>query len=142
MELLDVLTEVIRQTNLSEQPTDLCIGTVTSVDPLAVKLDESQADIREEILYRTDAVIERRIPDLKHRHVVPSYRTESANSHSHGIPQTDTQYSLEDVPTVDGEPAELKDGFYIISHGLAVGDKVLLLSVQHGQKFIILSHVY
>ena len=38
-------------------------------------------------------------------------------------------------------PLPVENGFIILNRGLAVGDKVLLLRVQSGQKFIILSRV-
>lgn len=127
MELIDAIALIASQVNSSGQPAELYIGTVDSLSPLSVKLDESQASIREEILFRTDAVIERKIPALKHRH-----------SYTGG----NTGYSLDIQATIDGKPEPLDNDYIVLNKGLAVGDKVLLLSVQQGQKFIILSHLY
>ena len=41
----------------------------------------------------------------------------------------------------NGAALPVQNGFIILNRALAVGDKVLLLRVQSGQKFIILSRV-
>lgn len=128
MQLVDVITQLIGESVNAMQPAELYIATVEAVDPLSVKIDVNQASIREELLYRTDAVIERKIPDLRHRHSMPS---------------GNTGYALSDVQSyIDGKPVAQEDGFIILNRGLKAGDKVLLLSVMRGQKFIILSHLY
>lgn len=128
MELIDVLAQLIGDSVNSMQLADMFIATVTSVSPLEVRIDVNQATIREELLYRTDSVIERKIPNPYHRHTVSGGNTGYALS----------GYAV----TIDGEEQPLVDNFIVINKGLAVGDKVLLLSVQKGQKFIILSHLY
>ena len=125
MELIDAIALIASQVNSSGQPAELYIGTVDSLSPLSVKLDESQASIREEILFRTDSVIERKIPALKHRHSYTGGNTGSSFQ-----------------ATIDGKLEPLDNDYIVLNKGLAVGDKVLLLSVQQGQKFIILSHLY
>lgn len=143
MELIDVLAQIASQVSSSGQPCELYIGTVDSVDPLSIKLDEQQASIREELLYRTDSVIERKIPNPYHRHSIAAHSTQTAENHSHNISARNTEYALSGYKAViDGEVQELVDNYIVLNRGLAVGDKVLLLSVQHGQKFIILSHLY
>lgn len=127
MELIDVLAQIIGDSVNSMQLPEMYVATVTSKDPLEVQIDINQATIRAELLYRTDAVIERKIPNLKHRHTYSS---------------SNTGYALADYTiTIDGK-AQPVGGEIILSRGLAVGDKVLLLSVQKGQKFIILSHLW
>lgn len=128
MELIDVLTQLIGDSVNSMQFAEMYVATVTAVDPLEVKIDVNQAAIREELLYRTDAVIERKIPDLRHRHSLLS---------------GNTGYALSDIQSyIDGKAVAQEDGYIILNHGLKTGDKVLLLAVQRGQKFIILSHLY
>ena len=41
----------------------------------------------------------------------------------------------------NGQALPVEDGYIILNRALAVGDKVLLLRVQKGQKFIVLSRV-
>lgn len=128
MELIDVISQLIGESVNAMQLTDMYVATVTSASPLEVQIDVNQATIKEPLLYRTDAVIERRIPYPRHRH---SYSSSY------------TGYSLTGYAvTIDGETQPLVDDQIVLSKGLAVGDKVLLLAVQRGQKFIILSHLY
>ena len=42
----------------------------------------------------------------------------------------------------DGKKLPVKDGFIILNRRLEEGDRVLLLRVQHGQKFIVLSRIF
>lgn len=42
----------------------------------------------------------------------------------------------------NGKPLPVENGYIILNRGLAVGDRVLLLRVQGGQKFIVLSRVF
>lgn len=42
----------------------------------------------------------------------------------------------------NGQPLPVKDGYIILNRGLEVGDKVLLLMVSRGQKFIVLSRLF
>lgn len=41
-----------------------------------------------------------------------------------------------------GVPVPPSEGYTILNRGLAVGDKVLLLRVMHGQRFVVLSRVF
>lgn len=42
----------------------------------------------------------------------------------------------------NGVTLPVENGYIILNRGLAVGDKVLLLRVQNGQKFIVLSRIF
>lgn len=42
----------------------------------------------------------------------------------------------------NGQPLPIENGYMIINRALQVGDKVLLLRVQNGQKYIILSRIF
>lgn len=128
MELVDAIGQVVRAVVAEGQPAELYIGTVSAVNPLAVTIDSSQADIRAEVLYLTDAVIERKIPVMAHYHTVGEDTTSTALSGQSSY--------------INGKPIAAQDGYLMLSLGLKLGDKVLLLGVQQGQKFIILSHLY
>lgn len=164
MDLLGVLQEINRQTNDAGQPTDLQIGTVTKAPPdddeLEIKISEAMAPLKEAVLYLAEPVIEKKIPILRHRHEIKILQ------HKHATPSgpsedafisppyytewsalaegSDSSVQAEDfVGWENGEVLPLsKDQKYIILNpALKVGDKVLL-RVQSGQKFIVLSRVY
>lgn len=157
MNLVDALVMVSNEQNKASQPCDMEIGTVSSVKPLTVERDIAQAPLNEAVLILTESVIEKKIPILDHIHHINSL------GHSHSCPDGGTSTDLTgSYPTLKslvskgangdqtqdiicyehGKPLPIKDGFIILNRALEVGDKVLMLRVQHGQKFIILSRIF
>jgi len=169
MELSDVMRQMMQETMAGYGLSDMTVGTVTSVKPLAVKIREGMADIPQEALRLTAAVIEKKIPILEHEHITAGFRHDHALpglSHSHSGEEGETGPALEGSLTTetalnpdayisdkrllkreiicyeDGKPLPVKDGYIILNRALEVGDKVLLLRVMRGQQFIILSRVF
>lgn len=147
--------------------SDLVLGTVTSVKPLEVTLRESMAPLPQEALWRTAAVVEKKIPVLEHEHITSGFRhghTVSGLSHAHAAPEGGTGASLDgQYPTgealvqdgfpsdrrlghtvclEDGKPLPVEEGYIVLNRGLSVGDRVLLLRVMRGQQFVILSRIF
>lgn len=159
MDLLGVLQMINRQIMDTMQPTDLQIGTVVNAPPngdLEIKISEAMDTLKKEVLYLTEPVVEKKIPLLKHRHKFPHTHTGVHGETGQPTPNDYTEYSTlsdgasGDVQSEDikgweyGKPLPLsEDGKYILlNQALEKGDKVLLLRVQSGQKFIVLSRVY
>lgn len=115
MELIEVLNQIIQKNMNASQLAELCIGTVTSAAPLEITINTAMAPLRESVLYLTDAVVAKTI------------------SASDGIVLTGTK---------NGAALPNSGSTLTLNSALAVGDKVLLLRVQKGQKFVILSKVY
>lgn len=148
MNLLDALVMVSANTGNASQPCDLEIGTVTTVSPLSITRDVAQAPLQEAVLILTENVIEKKIPILSHTHNI------DVLGHSHaddsGQTSTDLTGSYQTLSSLDsgiicyeqGKALPVEGGFIIINRALEVGDKVLLLRVQKGQKFIILSRIF
>lgn len=117
MELKDVLYQMMDQSRQASQPAELKIGTVTATAPLAISINPAMAPIQNSLLYLTSAVVERKLSPL----VV----------------------GLEDVVCTENGTALPADSTGItINRALQVGDRVLLLRVQNGQKYIVLSRVF
>ncbi len=154
-ELLGAMQMVFADGQKASQPTGLQIGTVESVSPLQITIENSMQVLRPEVLYLTSAVIERKIPVLTHRHLLPDLE------HDHGGEvgkdlggEKYTEYSLQSegssgavqaqdiVARERGELLPIENGYIILNRALKIGDKVLLLRVENGQKFIILSRVF
>lgn len=167
MELSDVLRHMMQDSMEGYGLSDMTIGTVTSLKPLAVKIREGMADIPQDALRLTAAVIEKKIPILKHEHITAGFRHSHALpdlSHSHSGEEGETGPALEGAMTTetalnpdaytsderldniicyeDGKPLPVRDGYIILNRALEAGDKVLLLRVMRGQQFIILSRVF
>lgn len=105
--------------------TEYCPGTVTAAHPLAIKISD-RITIKEESgqIILMEAVLEKQL-DLTHVHQVLG-ETEIMNAHAHPI-DFDSQKELTTKIT--------------INEGLKVGDKVHLLRVNQGQRYLVLSKI-
>ncbi len=167
MELRDVLYQMMQQNAAAMQPADLCFGTVTQVRPLQISLSAQTAPLEGAQLVLTSAVVERKLPALAHSHTTAGLAHSHALgglSHSHtadgiqtssalsGSYQTETALTqddfqsdaqLESVACIEnGTPLPAGGGYITLNRALTVGDRVLLLRVQHGQKYVVLSRVF
>ena len=159
MNLLDALQMVSSQNMSASQPSDLETGTVTGVNPLEVTRDIRQQALRQEVLYLTESVVEKKIPILDHNHyainlghthtcpdgttseaLTGRYLTEAYSLVSEGYDATEQTQDI--VCWEHGEKLPIEDGFIILNRKLEVGDKVLLWRVLNGQKFVIISRVF
>lgn len=109
--------------------TDYRIGTVVQLNPTKIDFGDNKiiTDVGTNIFY-TESVIEKKII-LEHTHKIDTlghnHEYGSGNITAHAL---DGSYStLESLKT------------YIITEGIKKGDKLLMLRVANGQKFIVLS---
>lgn len=153
MELIDVLHMVGQQGQQAAQPTDMVIGTVESVNPLTVRTNIQSAPLQESVLLLTSAVVERKIPILQHIHHIDTLSHQHANSVvalTGSYPTLPSLYSegagadqTQDIICYEhGQPLPIEDGFIILNRALEVGDKVIMMKVQRGQRYVILSRVF
>lgn len=139
MELLDVLQQITQENNRAMQPTDLVVGTVTKVKPLEITTDNQAAPLRAAVLYLTAAVVEKKVTTFAHSH---------NTTHNHAVidatiqPAGECSTELTGITCYENGQALPNDGFITLNRGLTVGDKVLMLRVQHGQKYVVLSRVF
>lgn len=131
MNLAETIYLMNQRSQKASQLTDLKIGTVTAVDPLEVTINTAMAPLRAGVLILTSAVVEKKIPILEHNHTNP----EGGNT---GNALLQSQIVCQE----NGQPLPIENGYIILNRALEVGDKVILLRVQNGQRFIILSRVF
>lgn len=133
MELADIIHQMAQQSFNALQPCDLCIGTVTKASPLEITIDTAMEPLKASVLYLTEAVVEKKIPVVIHNHSIHDTYTGGGSSEN----------ALSNIVCYEhGKALPVKDGYIIMNRSLAVGDEVLLLRVQHGQKFIVLSRTF
>lgn len=167
MTLSEVLFYMMQENQAATQPTDIVIGTVTGVAPLEITMNTAMAPLRREVLYLTQAVVEKKIPVLTHSHTTGGLQhkhTVNVLSHSHSVGSSTTgsalsgsydtsqemtdaffisSDALENIVAVEnGKELPVRDGYIILNRGLEVGDAVLMLRVLRGQKFIVLSRIF
>lgn len=145
--LAEVLFSMMQQNQAATQPTDIVVGTVTGVAPLEITMNTAMAPLRREVLYLTQAVVEKKIPALDHTHDqtgLSHTHSDSAGTTSVGLSETYTStMALSNIAALEnGKELPVGDGYIILNRGLEVGDTVLMLRVLHGQKFIILSRIF
>lgn len=158
MELLEMLQLINQSSQQGAGLSDYVAGTVTQADPLEIKVDNMMQPLQAQSLILTEPVIEKKIPVLSHKHYIKTL------THTHVTPTGPTnpgltgQYlgesSLESSgydPTLqgeniicyeNGEALPVKDGYIILNRALEVGDRVIMLRVNGGQRFIVLSRSF
>lgn len=102
--------------------TDYVFGEVTSISPLKIRLDQ-KLELPESVLILTFPVRELKI-NLAHKH-------QYLNGEATSITQIESPE--------DSDISNFNE--VIIVEGLKIGDKVTLLRVEKGQKYIVLSKV-
>ncbi len=137
MELKDVLQGMMQQSIAGSQLTDLVIGTVTAASPLEISIDTNMAPLLASVLYLTASVVEKKIPLLQHDHTVAISDTYTGGgSAACGAALSDIACSE------NGTVLPVEKGYIILNRPLVPGDEVLLLRVQGGQKYIVLSRIF
>ena len=114
MNLSDVLHQMMQESQAAAQPTDLRLGTVTKAEPLEISINPQMAPLQRSVLYLTESVVEKTL---------------------RGGPEGM-------ICSENGADLPAQGGTAALNRGLQVGDKVLLLRVQSGQKFIVLSRIF
>lgn len=135
MELSEVLYLYAQDAMKNGGLTDLTIGTVTGVNPLEITTKVAMAPLRQQVLFLTEPVIEKKIPVLQHNHVIHDTYTGGGESEDNLLQNAIVCYE-------DGKALPVQNGYIILNRALEVGDKVLLLRVMGGQRFIVLSRVF
>lgn len=116
----DAILEVMRQASKPPNATitDMLLGEVKSISPLVIRVDD-RYDLDESFLIRTTLVVDFDV-DMTVDHM-----TEKVSGGS-----GDSAYAAHDHP-YQGRKT------FRVHLGLQVGERVILMRVQNGQKFII-----
>ena len=93
------------------------------------------APLRQQVLFLTEPVIEKKIPILQHNHVIHDTYTGGGESEDNLLQDAIVCYE-------NGKALPVQNGYIILNRALEVGDKVLLLRVMGGKRFIVLSRVF
>lgn len=133
MDLIEVIQSVIQRTIKDSDLSDLVTGTVTKVTPLQITEKNVSDPIPAQALLLTEPVIEKKITTLKHSHQI-------SDSYTGGGSCSDALGAVKCYENGKALPAD--SGYIMLNRGLAVGDKVLMLRVSGGQRYIVLSRVF
>lgn len=158
MNLAETLYKMMQDSMKAGQLTDFVSGTVTSENPLEITCDATMQVLKAPVLILTEPVIEKKIPVLTHKHYI------STLTHTHTCPtgatspgltgrylgedslvseRASTTLQQEDIVCYEnGKPLPIEDGYIILNRKLEQDDKVVMLRVNAGQRFIVLSRVF
>lgn len=164
----NIAVNAVRSTN----PITFVYGTVTSVSPLKIRIDQNTIQIQDDSIILTTPVIERKLVIKKHNHSeskelvdivsavaatggsvtfalagTPPTSTSVTLNHAHSINDTVLEGYVFEGPEDDDDhkfDVESNDEQIVITinRGLRKGDKVIMLRVSSGQQFIVLSRVF
>ena len=172
--LLTTIQEIAVNAVRSTNPVEFRYGTVTSADPLKIRLSDSTIEISGDSIILTVGVVEKKITIKKHTHEIGS--TIASHTHIVSVPPfsvvgavpaggapitaagtvpktTDFTQNTNVVDTVveavcnefgQDLPVDSNNDkiTFTINRGLEKGDKVIMLKVSGGQRFIVLSRIF
>ena len=158
MNLAETLYKMMQDSMKAGQLTDFVSGAVTSEAPLEITCDATMQVLKAPVLILTEPVIEKKIPVLTHKHYI------STLTHTHTCPtgatspgltgrylgedslvseRASTTLQQEDIVCYEnGKALPIEDGYIILNRKLEEGDRVVMLRVNAGQRFIVLSRVF
>jgi len=112
-DILLMLKQASRDTYYTMKPTEISYGTVESILPLIIRIDQKL------VLEDMQLILTRNVTDYELSMTV-NHNTESAEGHTHGYTGTKT---------------------FTVNNALQQGEKVILFRVQGGQKYLVLDRV-
>lgn len=135
VELIKTIKRAALDAVNAAKPVEVCFGKVVSVSPLKILVDQKM------MLGEAQLVLCRNVTDFKTT-ISVVWNTQSAlNEHTHGLSGVDSEGDVLDLTT---EGTNLSHTHEIVGrktitvhNGLVVGDEVLLLRQQGGQKYIV-----
>ena len=113
MELIDALHQVVQESVKASKLTDLVTGTVVSASPLEISINPNMEPLKTQVLSLTGGVVEKTVS---------------------GLPDS--------VCMENGVQLPKSGSTVTLNRKLAAGDKVLLLRVNSGGRYLVLSRVF
>lgn len=121
--LLAIMQRIAASAVAAGNPADYCIGTVISVNPLTIQLNQQEEALSEDFLILTDLVRDFNVD------ITVSHRTENRSGGS-----GDAEFASHNHDYVGRKRIT-------VHNGLSVGEAVILIRQAGGQEFIVLSRV-
>lgn len=116
----------------ASKPSGVYLGTVTSISPLKINVEQKMT------LESPQLILARDVTEYKVDMTVDHW-TENETAHTHAVIDTYTGGGTSE-PTTHRHAYKGRKTF-TVHNGLIVGDKVILLRVQGGQKYVVLDRV-
>lgn len=129
-ELVTAMKRAARDEREASKPVNVYFGEVQSVKPLKINVEQKM------LLSEAQLILTRNVTDFVTM-VTMNWESESAlNAHSHVVDGMEsTEVNLSHLHMITGQKQ------ITIHNGLDVGDEVILIRQQEGQKFIVLDRI-
>ena len=155
----------------STSPVQYCCGTVSQISPLSIRLNERTRELTGEAILLTEPVVEKLLTINKHTHQIgagvgththsievpvtppPPAEVPIGTAKGATFPPTEIDSATEIVnKVISGKCTEHKKDLPVkedsekivitLNRALEKGDKVLMIKVSSGQRFIVLSRIF
>lgn len=110
------------------KPVEICFGKVVSTNPLQVSVDQKL------LLDKNQLILSKNVTDFKIEITVNHTTESSLGNHNHNL--NGCSGNIEETNLSHCHSYEGKK-LFTVHNGLAVGDEVILLRQQGGQKYIV-----
>ena len=120
------------------QPTSLMFGTVTSINPIKIQIDQKLI-LTEDFLLLTDNV-----RDYKVEMTVDHETEEEETDHTHNFTDVTPSGAIQSVTQPQNQKHKHKykgKKVFTVHNALKNGEYVLLIQIQGGQKYVVLDRV-
>lgn len=131
-ELTKAIKRAAMGASTASKPVEVCFGKVTSASPLQILVDQKMT------LGAAQLVLARNVTEFTIEMTVDHY-TEKETEHTHDIKDTYTGGGSS-MPTEHLHAYRGRKKF-TVHNGLVVGDEVILLRQQGGQKYIVVDRI-
>ena len=138
-ELLELMKETAIEAVSSTKPAGVYFGTVTSASPLKINVEQKMT------LESAQLILARNVTEHKIEMTVDHF-TEYEGQHVHNYFDSDTGEGASGSANRNTDPTSHRHAYkgrktFTVHNGLVKGDKVILLRVQGGQKYVVLDRV-
>ena len=128
--LVEAMKRAARGEREASKPVELCFGKVIAKSPLKINVEQKME------LGELQLVLSRNVTDYTATATV-QWETESDKiRHRHAAADGDTEYA--EAPHAHGIAGQKK---IIIHNALEVGDEVILIRQQGGQKYVVIDRI-
>ena len=138
-ELVKAIKKAARDERESSKPVHVFFGVVRSVSRLNISVEQKM------VLGEAQLVLARNVTDYSLMVTVDCLTESALRTHSHSVKGTDGDG--DDINLTTGESSLVHNHNIsgkkriMVHNGLAVGDKVILLRQQDGQKFVVIDRI-
>lgn len=134
--MVQIIKQAATEATEAGKPVNILYGDVVSADPLKIKIDQKL------ILDKTFLVLTRGVTDYEVEATV-SHQTGAAGAHSHGHSVTTDKGKGSTDLHVEPDHTHSYSGkkVFQIHSGLKAGERVVMLRMQGGQRFLVLDRI-